>query len=135
MELVVNGSVQDGRLTNEAIEAAIRSLASDGDSFAILAKSEMSYLQTSGSPKAGFVLEYQDGSIEEHYSCTAHELSADQVVVAFQRYFAGDNRWRTDMDWVRADLGHAGGPASPRTVLIAVAIVIAALIGWYIHAA
>lgn len=131
MELIVNGDVQDGPVSAERIERAIRSLTGDGDSFAILAKSELSYIQTSGSPSVGFVLEYQDGSIEEHYSCTSHDLDVKQVLDAFQRFFAGDARWRTDLEWVKQDLGSApsGSPVSKPALFIA-AILIIALVTW-----
>lgn len=78
------------RLTNELITRSIHSLTGDGDSFAILAKASEKYMQTSGGPSLGFVLEYRNGSEDEHYSCSNSKLTANEVIRAMRSYLADD---------------------------------------------
>lgn len=99
MELVVNGETLPGAITDGLIDESIRSLTGEGDSFAILARASEIYMQTSGGPSYGFVLEYRNGSAEEHYSCSNFELTADEVVWAFQSYLADDGQWETELEW------------------------------------
>ncbi len=61
--------------------------------------SEQFYIQTSGGPEYGFILEYRDGSEEQHYSCSNFELTADEVIWAFRSYLANDGKWKTDLEW------------------------------------
>ena len=72
----------------------------------------MTYIQTSGSTESGFILEYQDGSIEEHYSCRDAPLNADQIVETLQRYFTNHDRWKSEFTWDKEDLGSTTTQAS-----------------------
>ena len=99
MELVVNGETVAGTVTNRLIDESIRSLTGEGDSFAILARADQMYMQTSGGPEYGFVLEYRNGSAVEHYSCSDFELTTDEVIWAFQNYLADDGQWQSQLDW------------------------------------
>ena len=99
MELIVSGRTTPGPVTNSLIDESIRSLTGEGDSFAILAQADQVYMQTSGGPENGFVLEYRNGSAEEHYSCSNFELTADEVIWAFQSYLAKDGQWQSQLEW------------------------------------
>ena len=136
MQLTVDGDVLDQPVTNELITQAFASMAGKGEFFIILAHDEMTYIQTSGSSEAGFVLEYQDGSIEKHYSCTDTQLSADRVIEALQRYFNNHGRWKSDFTWEQLDLGSPPAASlSKKTILSALAIVIAIVVGWFLASA
>ncbi|MBT8145187.1 MAG: hypothetical protein KJO55_10830, partial [Gammaproteobacteria bacterium] len=67
---------------------------------------EMSYIQTAGCAASGYVLEYQEGSIEKHFSCEDPDLDEDTIIDIFQRYFDNDSRWKTDRQWTPVDLGY-----------------------------
>lgn len=67
MELILNGDTLTEPVTDELISRSVSSLTGEGDSFAILAKAPEVYMQTSGGPSQGFVLEYRNGSEDEHY--------------------------------------------------------------------
>ncbi len=82
------------------IREAIEGFKDDSDSFAILAKSKLTYMQTVGSESEGYSLEYQEGSIDEHYECT-NDLSREDVIEALQAYRTGDESWRTRFRWER----------------------------------
>ena len=71
--------------------------------FAILSRDEMTYIQTSGSARAGFVLEYQDGDTDRHYRCP-DELSLEQVSQAFRSYAQGTDSWKTSLRWNKEDI-------------------------------
>ena len=133
MEFVVNGITISGLISDRQIEKSIRSLTGEGDSFAILAQAAEVYLQTSGGPSYGFVLEYRDGSSDEHYSCSNFELTADEVIAAFQSYLAGDGRWKTEFDWQPQVFDYTPSASGSRvsSVVIGVAIVaLAAVLMW-----
>ncbi len=99
MELVINGDTVAEPVTDTLIGQSINALTGEGDSFAILEKASETYMQTSGGPSCGFVLEYRNGSESEHYSCSKFELTADEVIWAFQSYFADDGQWETKLEW------------------------------------
>jgi hypothetical protein len=65
----------------------------EGDRFAVLGKNSQTYVQTL-STAAGFQLEYQEGSIAEHYHCTREDLSAAEVIEVFRDYLVGDIFWK-----------------------------------------
>jgi hypothetical protein len=135
MELIVNGDVQENPASNAAISEAIGSLAGNEDGFVILASSQMSYLQTTGGPRAGRVLEYQQGSPDEHYACTTPGLGTEDVIRTFQRYLAGDDRWRTDLTWVRENLAAAAGSSGVRIALLGGGAAALLLLLWVLSAA
>jgi hypothetical protein len=88
------------------IRKSLKELRGGDDSFAIYAKSGsgLSYMQTDGDPEAGFVLEYQAGSLEAHFICTNRALSLEEIIQAFSWYAAGDDRWRSEFAWEGLEL-------------------------------
>jgi hypothetical protein len=88
----------------EQLEEALRSLPGGPDSFAILTRSEGSYIQVLGGGESGYVLEYQEGSLDRHYFCPDPDLGIDAVVAAFQSYARDDDDWRTALSWRRQKL-------------------------------
>jgi hypothetical protein len=103
-----NGAVYEDP-DETTISAVIQGLAEENEdeAFAILDQDEMTYIQTAieeddeSDLGYGFVLEYQDGSLEEHYECDDGLLSEDEVIEAFTFYAEGDKRWRTGYTWVK----------------------------------
>jgi DnaJ-domain-containing protein 1 len=86
------------------IEAIVASLGGTQNDFAILQKNEWTYLQTANQKNLGYILEYQEGSLQRHYQ-TASNLTADQVKQAFIWYLQGDKRWLSAFIWTRIELG------------------------------
>ncbi len=104
------------------------------DSFAILSRDELTYLQAGGGPSEGFLLEYQEGSLDQHYRSSEESLSLSTVTSAFRLYAAEDPSWRSGVTWKRDDLDQysAGFP------LLAIALITAAVLGlilWWWRAA
>lgn len=104
MELNVNGNLFAAEATEEDIHLGLVQLTGDGDSFAILGVDEMTYIQTSGWPQAGFDLEYQAGSVEEHFRCTDANVSLDMVRQAFNAYLSEDDSYLSSCKWERIEI-------------------------------
>lgn len=130
MELIVNGESITGLISDRQIKESIQSLTGDGDSFAILARADQVYMQTSGDPRNGFVLEYRDGSEGEHYSCATFDLTAEQIIRAFQSYLADDDKWKSDFEWQSQTFDYSGGSGRGKKVVIVVGLILAAAVVW-----
>jgi hypothetical protein len=105
MQFSINGDVSDQPISTDLIAETVTSLAKKGDFFLVLSRDEMTYIQTSGNAESGFILEYQDGSIEEHFSCTNAPLNTGQILETLQRYFTNHDRWKSEFTWEKEDLG------------------------------
>jgi len=55
--------------------------------------------QCCGWWKDGFVLEYQEGSLDEHFQCRNRKLPLSDTIVALQSYLDSNDRWRTMFEW------------------------------------
>src|SRR5262249_44625296 len=58
------------------------------------------YLQVTGGGSAGLALEFQDGSLDQHYRSKDPDLPLALVIDLFQRYARGDQSWRDEVEWV-----------------------------------
>jgi len=129
MQLNINGDDLDVVVTEELLEEKLRSLPGEGDSFLILSKNEMTYMQTSGSIQEGFILEYQEGSVDEHYACTNSPLTQDLLVQAFKDYLNGKPDWINDLTWEKEDIQTA---SFSWLLVIVVLFVLAAIAYWFL---
>lgn len=68
------------------------------DAFLILGTTDMTYMQTGGDQKNGFVLEYQENDTEHHYRAK-RKLTADEIVKALVSYSAGSGAWKSMAEW------------------------------------
>ena len=99
-----NGHVQVNPTAGQISDLLHALPGSEPDSFAILIRDEQQFMQCSGTLEEGFLLEYQDGSLDEHFQCVDHELLLASVIWAFQAYLADDHRWRTIFPWRRINV-------------------------------
>jgi hypothetical protein len=83
------------------ITAVLASLDGGRHVLATLGPSEHEYVQAAGSVQAGFTLEYQEGSLDQHYRSRSGLLPLARVTAVFQKYAAGDGSWRQDVEWER----------------------------------
>jgi hypothetical protein len=91
------------------IAEELAALSGGGDSFAVLSRDELTYIQAAGARSEGFVLEYQEGSIDQHYRSTEDNLHLSTVTDVFQLYAVGDSAWRSRATWRHDDLVQHSG--------------------------
>jgi hypothetical protein len=97
--------------TPEAIAQALGTLGQKGNSFAILYTEEgLTLIQTTGSPKTGFVLEYQEqtGSKTQIYQPANHAIPLPEILAAFQDFAVGGTAWKTRFQWVEEKPSKSG---------------------------
>ena len=99
-------SLEDGTVidnpTPDSIATALSSLDKDENSFAILERTELTYIQTGRQPNDEYVIEYQEGSLREHFQTFTTDLHC--VIDVFQSYAAGNDSWKQVCEWERVDL-------------------------------
>jgi hypothetical protein len=82
------------------IAKVLASLDGGRNVLATLERTEVTYLQAEGTVRTGFVLEYQDGSLDRHYRSDAATLPLDRVIAMFDSYARGDDAgWRIATSW------------------------------------
>lgn len=65
-------------------------------------------------PNQGYILEYQDGTLAEHYQALNHVNAAQRLVTlsevldCFGKYLRADATWRTDFEWSKMSLEELG---------------------------
>jgi hypothetical protein len=101
MELIL----ESGKTIASATEQDILSLI-DGEDFAILGIDPDTYIQCAEQqePPYEFILEYQDGSLDQHFSAVDGPVTLDRVINAFIKYLRQDASWRADFQWQREEL-------------------------------
>ncbi len=93
--------------TVDLIESSISALKGEVDSFAILSSDEMNYIQALAT-KNGFVVQFQNGSIDEHYEFDTY-LSRPQTIKLFQAYLQGIEDWPENLNYSKIQIiGLAG---------------------------
>jgi hypothetical protein len=124
MKLDLNGTELTQPRDEALIIRSLQSLNSDDDSFLILSKDEMSYIQTCKTSDGRYVLEYQEGSLAEHYECTDGMLNFQKVSMAFTSYLKGSDEWKTSLMWQPLGSSFASdGSARPVKLLVLVVVV------------
>ena len=94
--------------TEASIAEIVRELDGADDPFLILGgDDEQRYMQALETP-TGFVLDFQEGSIDQHYRSKREDLSAQEVIDAFCQYLAWDGKWRPSLEYERIELRRAG---------------------------
>jgi hypothetical protein len=62
--------------------------------YVILERDPMTYIQASGDPDIGFILEYQAGSLDQHYQSVRGDLTLQTIFETFSSYLRGKGDWR-----------------------------------------
>lgn len=124
MKLDFNGAELTQPLDEALITHSLQALSGDEDSFLILSKDEMSYIQTCKTSDGHYVLEYQEGSLEAHYECADEMLNFQKVSMAFTSYLNGTNEWKTSLAWQPLGSSESSnGAARPVKLLVLVVVV------------
>lgn len=86
------------------IRDGIEKINGKENNFAILSIDEMTYIQTVGSPSAGFRLEYQNGSLDDRWKTSGRAVSQSEAIAAFLSYRNQDEHWKQKLHWEKGDL-------------------------------
>ncbi len=99
------------------ISEAVRAVADLKTDFAILTLDDTSFMQVAGGT-AGLVLEYRDSQTDEQYLATTKELSAEDVIAAFESFASGDRAYREAADWQPIEPKSAAGCGSAVLLMV-----------------
>ena len=88
-----------------AIQKAVSAVEEQKEEFAILERgaSGLRYVQCYGDSE-GFQLEYQDGSLQQHYEFAGGLTHKETVLRVFLGFFRGDGKWKQELPWRRMQL-------------------------------
>jgi hypothetical protein len=103
MRLVVNGKTEIESPTAEQVADALQMMVHPG-CFATLSRADTSFVQCSGCSKEDFVVEYQEGGIENHFQSRAL-FALPELIRLFQGYLSGSDSFRSDFEWKKIDIG------------------------------
>ena len=81
----------------QQIRKEIDALDGTGSGFLILARDKLTYMQVA-RVKAGFIVEYQEGSTDEHFRAF-RELDTNDVAGLLLHYHEGNSSWKSLTDW------------------------------------
>ena len=94
--------------TDASIAEIVSALEGADDPFLILGgDDEQRYIQALATP-TGFVLDFQEGGVDQHYRCKREDLSAQDVIDAFRQYLAWNGKWRPSLEYERIELRPTG---------------------------
>src|SRR5262249_3334595 len=104
LHLDIKGEQEICNPTAQQIKAAIESITLDGERFIILDKepSGMTYMQALLEDDSSWTLEFQDGSLEEHFQ--AASLSREKVTDMFLAFAGGNDIWRSSVKWEHIEM-------------------------------
>jgi len=76
----------------------------DIDDFVVLSQNDMNYIQAALSDfeGEGFILEYQEASLDKHFSATDKNISKEDILSAFLAYLKGDSSWKEKFSWEKS---------------------------------
>ena len=88
--------------TSEDLEKGIKSVDGKKSGFAILETGDL-YIQAARNETNEFLMEYQNGSLDEHFS-TAEPVTESEVINTFQAFACGDTSWFEQFSWEKMNL-------------------------------
>jgi hypothetical protein len=112
VRLEVEGAAPIDNPTPEQVEQGLRWLESAGRDYAILEQRASNYLQTAPNGDGAYLLEYQEGSPDQHFRAS-RPLPLDDVAGAFVAHLGQDAGWRSRYDWEKVDLTPRPTPTQP----------------------
>jgi hypothetical protein len=109
----------------------LASLDGSRNVLATLERSELIYLQAEGGVRAGFVLEYQDGSLDQRFRSRDHAVPLPQVTEIFQTFARGEATWRAALAWEHVPFIPPASPWFGTWWAYTGAILVAAALIWW----
>lgn len=85
----------------QEIEKGLKEVGASDATVAVLSRSELSYIQTQGSNKDGFEIEYQEENEAHHYVTSDRNLPRSKVIEIFKAYYEDKEDWKSWFSWQR----------------------------------
>jgi hypothetical protein len=99
----VNLELESGKIIESATLADLRLI--EGEEFAILSDGEATYMQCAAPDGPDdYLLEYQIGSLSEHFHAVDGPITLNRVLAAMRSYLQKDDAWKTDFQWEKMEL-------------------------------
>ena len=114
MKLSTEDGVEIDSPGAEQLAGALARLGLPGNGYAILERSELHYIQTSGSRADGYVVEYREGDEATHRGSKRSDIAHAEMVKVFQAYRRGGDVWKRELEW---QPGFARGGSRQRRAL------------------
>jgi hypothetical protein len=88
------------------IIAEFNKFGEENDDFVVLSKNDMNYIQAAPGDfeGEGLVLEYQDGSLDRHFSASDTNISKELILSVFLAYLKGEDSWKDKFVWEKTIL-------------------------------
>ena len=118
MKIVTENGTEIENPSDADIRRVIESLNDSGNGFAILSTAEEHYMQTAGCMKDGFILEYREGSWDQHFQASTGSVQTSDVIRAMQQYAAGNESWRTSLTWEPHEASSGSGCAKAACIAL-----------------
>ena len=103
MQLTLEDDTIIAEPTKESLDASLRTLRIPGCTFAVLDAQADFYMQTARNDDGSFVLEYQEGKLDQHYE-VPYFVDIEDVIEAFSSFLAMDNKWREKFEWKKVEI-------------------------------
>jgi hypothetical protein len=62
------------------------------------------FIQAAGVPDEYFVLEYQEGSLDQHFQAANPDLTPEKALAAFLEFNRGESAWKLRFTWKHVKL-------------------------------
>ena len=103
MQFIANEKIMSENADTQLVAQAIESLSSEVGNYVILVNTDipdngMTFIQTLYDEDGVYLLEYQSGSLDEHYFCGS-EISLDDITRVFLLYLSNSPKWQIGLYW------------------------------------
>ena len=97
MRLQAPGLSLNREANQQVVSDTLSQLKNCSDAVAILSRSELTYIRGLWTDQ-GYILEYQDGSVEQHFT-SPKLLALDEIQAIFRQYLSGNDAWKEKYDF------------------------------------
>ncbi len=100
-DIIMINNVSEAEIIDE-----FNKFGEENDDFVVLSKNDMNYIQAAPGDfeGEGLVLEYQDGSLDRHYSASDTNISKELILSVFLAYLKGEDSWKDKFIWEKTIL-------------------------------
>ncbi len=116
MKLVLENGTELQVSSREDIVRALARVGANDNNFAVLSQDDNFYIQATGTLSKGFLVEYREGSAEEHYCSTRKDISHREMIELFVSYYDKKSDWKNAVTWEKYVVDPAGKRTSRKLI-------------------